>query len=325
VYQREFERLIESSLPKALMLYGDEPYNIERTLKRYQNQLEAKESMMQLYYDEWDFQKAKGYLGQSSLFGETNLLIVRSQKKIPKKELDWLVASAQEQPNNYFLFLFEGAAKDAKTMQSSFTPKSGGIWVRFFELDIPQGVALLQQKAQELKVDINYHTLEYLLSVMQNNLALCIKELEKFAILEHPIDKNTIDSLVYSTAPIASEKMLEDLIMKRPILDQLLHLLQSGEDAFSLFRATVLFFNQLFMFHAYIKLNGRVNSADILGYKLPPKIEQQKAQLALRIKPAALLKIFKLLLNNELQLKKSPPNQQDAMLISTLNQIQSLL
>ena len=34
-------------------------------------------------------------------------------------------------------------------MQSSFTEKKGGVWVRFFEPNIRDGIAMLQQKAQQ--------------------------------------------------------------------------------------------------------------------------------------------------------------------------------
>jgi len=90
-------------------------------------------------------------------------------------------------------------------------------------------------------------------------------------------------------------------------------------------RSTQYFVNQIFLFHAYIKLNGHVDSAAILGYKLPKPIEEQKAQLALRVKSASLLKIFEHLLESELAIKKAPSTQKEVLLYSMLIKLQSYL
>jgi DNA polymerase-3 subunit delta len=134
-----------------------------------------------------------------------------------------------------------------------------------------------------------------------------------------------IDRLVYSTAPLATEQLLIDLFNKKPITDTISRLLEIGEDEAAILRATQYFVNQIFLFHAYIKLNGHVDSAAILGYKLPKPIEEQKAQLALRVKSASLLKIFEHLLESELAIKKAPATQKEVLLYGMLIKLQSYL
>jgi len=304
MYQRELDQKIAQTLPKALLLYGDNEYHIEYYLNIYIEQLSAKEDILALYFDEWDFNKAKSYLSQTSLFGGTNLLLIKHEKKIPKKELDILVELANKSADNYLLFAFSGTAKDAKGMQSSFTTKKGGEWVRFFEPTIRDGVAQLQQKAQKIGLDIDHYALQHLMLVLNNNLALCVNELDKLAILERKITSKDIDILVYSTAPLAMDKFLTDLFEKRAVTDMIGTLLEIGEDEYSLLRSTQRFVSELFLFNAYIKLHGVPNSADILGYKLPKQIEEKKAQLAMRIKPAVLLAISEHLLESELEMKR---------------------
>jgi len=325
MYQREFDQRLKQAFPKAVLLYGENDYLIDYYIERYTKQTDAKESMLSLYHDEWNFEQAKNFLSQTSLFGGTNLLVVKHEKKIPKKELDILIALANKNADNYFLYGYSGAAKDAKSMQSAFTDKKGGVWVRFFEPNIRDGVTVLQQKAQKIKLDIDHYALQHLMLVLNNNLALCVNELDKLAILGNKVTSKDIDRLVYSTAPLATEQLLIDLFNKDPITNTITKLLDLGEDEASLLRSTQYFVNQIFLFHAYIKLNGHVDSAAILGYKLPKHIEEQKAQLALRVKSASLLKIFEHLLESELVIKKAPATQREVLLYSMLIKLQGYL
>ena len=325
MYQREFDQRLKQSLSKAVLLYGENDYLIDFYIGMYVKQTDAKESMLSLYHDQWNFEQAKAFLSQTSLFGGTNLLVVKHEKKIPKKELDVLVELANKNSDNYFLYGYSGAAKDAKSMQSAFTDKKGGVWVRFFEPNIRDGIAVLQQKAQQIKLDIDHYALQHLMLVLNNNLALCANELEKLAILGTKVTGKDIDRLVYSTAPLATEQLLIDLFNKKPITDTISRLLEIGEDEAAILRATQYFVNQIFLFHAYIKLNGHVDSAAILGYKLPKPIEEQKAQLALRVKSASLLKIFEHLLESELAIKKAPATQKEVLLYGMLIKLQSYL
>jgi len=325
MYQSDFDRRLKQTFPKAVLLYGVDDYMIDHYMDVYKTQLDAKESMLTLYYDEWDFQQAKSYLSQTSLFGGTNLLIVRGDKKIHKKELDQLIVLANKNADNYFVYGFDEAKISAKSLQSSFTDKKGGVWVRFFEPNIRDGMAVLQQKALKIGLDIDHYALQHLMLLLNNNMALCVNELDKLAILGMKVTSKDVDRLVYSTAPLATEQLLIDIFNKKPITETITKLLDLGEDEFDLLRATQYFVNQVFLFHAYIKLNGHVDSAAILGYKLPKQIEDQKAQLALKVKSAALLKIFEHLLEGELEMKKAPAVQREVLLYSMLIKIQGYL
>jgi DNA polymerase-3 subunit delta len=325
VYQRDFDQRLKQSFPKAVLFYGLNDYLVDHYMDIYKTQLDAKESMLTLYYDEWDFEQAKSYLAQTSLFGGTNLLIVKGDKKIPKKELDQLIVLANKNTDNYFLYGFDESKTSAKSLQSSFTDKKGGVWVRFFEPNIRDGMAILQQKALKIGLDIDHYALQHLMLLLNNNMALCSNELDKLAILGIKVTSKDVDRLVYSTAPLATEQLLIDLFNKKPITATITKLLDLGEDEASLLRSTQYFVNQIFLFHAYIKLHGHVDSAAILGYKLPKQIEDQKAQLALKVKSASLLKIFEHLLEGELEMKKAPPTQREVLLYSMLIKIQSYL
>jgi len=325
MYKRELDQRLQQALPKALLLYGENSYLIDFYIEYYLRTLQAEEERLSLYFDEWDFAQAKNYLSQSSLFGGTNLLIVKHDKKIPKKELDTLITLANKNSDNYFLFGFSGEARNAKEMQRSFTEKQGGVWVRFFEPNIREGVEILQEKARRIHLDIDYFALQHLMLLLNNNLALCSNELDKLAILGTKITSKDIDRLVYSTAPLAMEQFLTHLFEKKPIMEMIETLLELGEDESTLLRSTQRFVNEIFLFNAYIKLHGTPNSKEILGYKLPPKIEESKARLAMRVKPAALLNICEHLLESELEMKRPHGINKETLLYGTFIKMQRYL
>jgi len=325
MYKNQLDQQLQKGLPQALLLYGDNDYYIDHYIDHYIDRLEAREDMLLLYYDEWNFAQAKAYLSQSSLFGGINLLIIRYDKKIPKKELDILIKYTHMKPDNYIVFGFDGDAKDAKSLLSSFSDKNGAIWVRFFESNIRDGVDILQKKSNNIGLDIDHYALQHLILILNNNLSLCSNELDKLAILGTKITSKDIDRLVYSTAPLAIEQFLSTLFEKKPIIEMIGTLLDLGEDEASLMRSTQRFVNEIFLFNAYIKLYGTPDSKEILGYKLPKQIEDKKAQLAMRVRPASLLNITEFLLNRELEMKKSDSIGREALLYSTFVEMQRYL
>ena len=325
MYKNQLDQILRDTLPKALLLYGENEYLIDHYINHYIDRLQAKNDLLSLYFDEWDFSQAKAYLSQSSLFGGTNLLIIKHNKKIPKKELDILITLANRSSDNYLLFGFSGEARDAKGMQSSFGEKKGGVWVRFFEQNIREAVEMLQQKAQKIGLDIDHYALQHLMATLNNNLALCSNELDKLAILETKVTSKDIDRLVYSTAPLAIDHFLTELFEKRDIIDMIETLLELGEDEFSLLRSTQRFVNEIFLFNAHIKLHGNPDSAVILGYKLPKQIEERRAHLAMRVNSAKLLNIMTFLLSRELEMKRPNGINKEALLYGTFVEMQRYL
>ncbi|CAA6798893.1 MAG: FIG00469794: hypothetical protein [uncultured Sulfurovum sp.] len=325
MYQREFENLLRTTPPRAMLFFGENEYQIANYLQHYINITDAANSMLTLYFDEYTFERAKAYLSQSSLFGGTNLLIIKREKKIPKKELDVLVELVGKNSENFLLFHYQGTGSNAKSLQSSFAPKKGANWLRLFEPSTREIIELLQKKSKKIGLDIDHFALQHLMLLLNNNIALCANELNKLAILEGKVTSKDIDRLVYSTAPLAIEQLLIELFEKKPITQTMTKLLEIGEDEFSILRSTQFFVNQIFLFHAFMKLNGHIDSKAILGYKLPKPIEDKKGNLALKVKSVALLKIFEYLLEIELEIKKAPPANRELLLYGAFIKIQSFL
>ncbi len=325
MYKREFDQLLRSgTLPKSLMLYGDNDYYIDEAVEAVVTHVNAGESILKLYYDEYDFQRAKNHLGQSSLFGDVNLLLIRSDRKIPKKELAQLVELAARNENSYLLYVYTGS--DFKSMTTHFSPGQKAQHVRFFPPSLNEGASLLQKKARQLGIEIDRYAVEHLLNALGLNLAMAVNELEKLALLPGPIGTKEIDEHIFSLVPVAMESFLVSLFTKRPLADLLRQVNQLGEDEFAILRAIQYFTSQLFLFHAHIKLYGSADSRAILGYRLPKPIEQQRAQLAARISPERFEKILDTLAEGELAIKSvGASSQKETLLLATLIKIKSFL
>lgn len=85
-----------------------------------------------LYFEEYDFKYAKDKLLQSSLFSSNNILFIKIDKKIPKKELDVLIEACNANPDSTLVIACMGDS-DFKTMETSFSLKTNSACVRFFQ------------------------------------------------------------------------------------------------------------------------------------------------------------------------------------------------
>ncbi|MBD3807322.1 MAG: DNA polymerase III subunit delta [Epsilonproteobacteria bacterium] len=324
MYKQEFEQILKTKLPKSVLFYGENQYAIEQYIKFYITKLQADNDKLKLYFDDYDFEKAKSYLSQNSLFGNVNLLIIKSEKAIVKKELELLLEMTKKSQNNYFLYVFFGSSKDIKTSTSLFR-SNDSVEVRLFEPSIKDSIMILQNKAKYIGLNIDNYALEYLTIMLGNNLMLCSNELDKLNILNREITTKDINEFVFSQTPLSVEKLLINVCNKKLDPNIINTILDSGEDANSILRATQNFLNQILLFQAYIKINGTVNSQDILGYKLPKQIEEQKATLANRIKSSRLLKAFEHVLQCELEIKSAPAPQKETLLYSMFIELQNIL
>jgi len=77
------------------------------------------------------------------------------------------------------------------------------------------------------------------------------------------------------------------------------------------------------LFHSYIRLHGKSDSKEILGYKLPQFIENERSQLAIKIKRYD--KIFLAFQECEYILKTKSDIEKKSILYSYLIKIQALI
>ena len=86
MYKNELDKHIQNnSISNNFVFFGESSFLIELYTKTLSNIADA--SIIKYYYDEYNFNSAKAHLSQASLFGDKNVLIIKSEKKFQKKNL----------------------------------------------------------------------------------------------------------------------------------------------------------------------------------------------------------------------------------------------
>lgn len=319
--RQELDRLLQNkSAPRAMALFGESHFLIDRYARRLADIEGA--SVLSLYYDEYDFNSAKAHLSQGSLFGDQNLLIVKSEKKLPKSDLDALVELVAKNPDNTFLYCYYG--DDVKGADTAFKGAHAGS-VRFYHPYANEARTILLQEAQALGVSLDNQAAFHLLDIHTGDLALACNELPKLAVLGKPITVKEIDEHVFGLSEIKLDRFIAQVVEKKEFLPSLRHLLEAGENEIQLLTAISGFLTQLYLFNTAIKIHGIADSALVLGYKLPGFIEKERAALSIKISPEAYKKGINLLLETELKMKSTGSPDQESLLLSALLKLQSLL
>jgi DNA polymerase-3 subunit delta len=326
MYKNHLDTAIRNkAIPNSLLLYGEEFFS-DYYAKMILPMLGEKDNILSFYFDEYHYESAKNYIAQPSLFGDVNILYIRSDKRIPKKELDILVGLCQKNPTSYLIYHFSGDDKVAKELIKSFSKKKGADFVRFFKPHMGDATAVLRKRADELHLDIDNYALQHLFLLQNEDLSLSVNELSKLSILNKKISASDIDRLVYGMGEIAMDEFIAKVLEKEDIKEYLQKILDSGtHDEIRVISALEAYMVQLFMFHTYIKVHGRYDVLEILGYPLPQNLAQVRASQSIKINLATYQKILKHLLDTEFALKKMSNIDKNSYTFSALIKLQSFL
>jgi DNA polymerase-3 subunit delta len=320
LYKSELDKHIQNgSLSNSFILFGESTFLIERYLGILTDIKDA--SVAKFYHDEYDFASAKAHLSQASLFGDQNVLIIKSEKKIPKKELDTLIEQCEKNTNNIFVYAYYGDDQKAYAKPPS---KTKTMCVRFFHPNQGEAIFTVSQVAREKNVNIDNHTINHLLAIHNWDIALASNEIEKLRVYDRVITIKDIDSLVFGLAQTSIDDFIKKILNKKDFKEDLKSIIEHGEDEIRVLTAITSYLTQLYMFHIYIRVNGAPNALEILGYPAPKFVVDEKAAMSIKIKPQTYYKLHELLLESELKMKSSHVDK-DAILLSTLLRVQQLL
>jgi len=328
MYKREFEGLLKASkAPKSTLLYGACAYQNNILTQQLLALLKAaSEEKVMMYFDEYNFTSAKNFLSQSSLFGDRNILIIKTDKTIPTKEIETLVGLCAKNDSSYFLYQYFGEDKKATPLTKLFDKQNEGVFVRLFKADFNEAIQLLQNHANAVGLSIDRYALQHLYMVHTEDLSLCINEYEKLLVLDREIQMNDINTLVYGLGSVSMDHFITKLLEKKDVKEEFERLVEGdGIEEIRIINAIQAHVSQLFLFHAYIKLYGTFDAKAILGYPLPPQLAAQRSQHSIKIDLATYNKLSKLLIDAEYRLKKVGNVEKTSYLLSSLIKLQSYL
>lgn len=322
MYKNELDKAIQNkTVSNSFVFFGESIFLIDMYTSMMTRVEDA--NILAYYHDEYDFNSAKAHLSQGSLFGDRNILIIKSEKKVPKKDLDILISYCQKKSDNIFVYAYYGS--DHKTYNNKKTfGKNNTMSVRFFHPKEHEAQNIVAQVADEKNVKIDKYTISYLLNIHNGDVALSCNEIEKFRVYDREIKTKDVEALVYGLSEVNLDDFIKKLLAKKDFTEDLKNILEHGEDEIRIVTAITAYITQLYMFNIYIRVNGAPNALDILGYPAPKFVVDEKAALSLKFKPNTYSKLHELLLKSELKMKSSHVDK-NAILLSSLIRVQKLL
>ncbi|QOY54189.1 DNA polymerase III subunit delta [Candidatus Sulfurimonas marisnigri] len=322
MYKSELDKHIQNnSLSNSFVLFGESSFLIDMYTKKLTDIQDA--SALTYYYDEYDFNSAKAHLSQASLFGGQNILIIKSEKKVPKKDLDILIDYCEKNKDNIFVYAYYGSDHKTYNNKNSFG-KTTAMSVRFFNPNQNEAIFALSQIARDKHVNIDNYTITHLLEIHHGDIALSSNEIDKFRVYDRAITTKDVDNLVFGLALVNIDELIKKILNKKDFKSELENILEHGEDEIRVVTAITSYLTQLYMFNIYIRVNGAPNALEILGYPAPKFVVDEKATLSIKFKPSTYYKLHELLLESELKMKSSHVDK-SAILLSTIIRIQQLL
>lgn len=322
MYKTELDKHIQNqSVSNSFVFFGESTFLIDMYTKMLTNIEDS--NILNFYHDEYAFSSAKAHLSQASLFGDRNILIIKSEKKVPKKELDILLNFCDKNPDNIFVYAYYGSDHKTYNNKKAFA-KSKAMSVRFFNPKDYEAQNIILQVAQEKKVNIDKYTVSHLLQIHHGDVALASNEIDKFRVYDRAITTKDVDNLVYGLAEVNLDAFIKKILTKKDFRDDLQNILEHGEDEIRILTALTAYLTQLYMFNIYIRVHGAPNALEILGYPAPKFVVEEKAALSIKIKPFVYSKLHELLLDSELKMKSSHIDK-CSILLSTLMRIQKMM
>ncbi len=322
MYKNELDKHIQNqSVSNSFVFFGESSFLIDMYTKMLTTIDDS--NLLSYYYDEYDFSSAKAHLSQGSLFGDRNILVIKSEKKVPKKELDILIDYCEKNPDNVFVYAYYGSDHKTYSNKKVFG-KTSTMCVRFFHPKDYEAQNIVAQIARDKKVHIDKYTISHLLSIHNGDVALACNEIDKFRVYDREITTKDVQNLVYGLSEVNIDDFIKKILAKKEFTEDLKNILEHGEDEIRIITAITSYLTQLYMFNIYIRVNGAPNALEILGYPAPKFIVNAKAELSLKFKPLTYSKLHELLLESELKMKSSNVDKH-AVLLSTLIRLQKLL
>jgi len=326
--KRELDLHLKSNKPiKSAMLFGVCDYLADLYSEKIISTAGEACDILKIYFDEYSFGDAKNFLSQSSLFGDKLILLIKSDKKIPKNDLKELISIADKN-DALFIFRFLGdMTSKEKDYYELFSAANNALFVRFFNPNsVQEAATYLKTEAIQKNINISPEALDELLTLKNMDLEAAVKELEKFLAVTREVTKRDVKALVEESDDTALEKFFETVLEKKDFYAQLLRILEKAE--FDEVRI-VLFFEyylqELFLFLLYSKAYGTIDAKKITGKPLPDFVAKAKAAKAIKIGYKSYVRMLEILLEADLSLKLSKNSDKKATLIHYLIKLQNNL
>lgn len=318
MYKNEFDNYLKSNKQfSAYMFYGQSTFLTELYADIVAKIIANGDDIEKLYFDEYDFKYIKNRLLQPSLFSNNNVLLVKIDKKIPKKELDSLVEACNINKSSTLILACMGDS-EFKSMESSFSAKLNACFVRFFAPTNSEALVYLKNEANRLKLNYEDSALSHLYFMHRQDLSLSANDLNKLAVLDEKISIKTVDLHCFGVGSVNFDEFLQKLLTFKDVSEDISLMLEEGMNEIFILNQISSFIQQLFMISSHARIYAQANPVEILGYNPPKHIWEAKSKLAINFKPKDFLAMMEYIFKAELDIKSSKIDDINLFLQATL-------
>lgn len=325
MYKNEFDKLLSQNKTfNAYLFYGQSTYLIEHYCDLVANQICSKEDIEKIYFDEYDFKYIYDKLLQSSLFSSNNVIVIKTHKKLPKKDVENFISACNANPDSTIIICGMDDS-EFKTMGEWFTPKKNSVSVRFFTPYPSEAIVLIEQEAKKLNIKAEITALQHLYNMHRQDLALACNDLKKLTNIDDVVTPKVIDQQCFGFGNVSIEDFLFDLVSCNLKEKDLNDILDEGVNEVYLINQITSFVQQLFMIASYTRIAGQPNAKEILGFVPPKQVWEKRARLAIGIKLENYLKMLNFLNEVELNLKTKSSLDHNSYVQASLRKFSTLI
>lgn len=324
MYKRELEALIFAhKLPNFILLRSKDEFVNELYAKEILHYWRA-ENLYTVYQNEYDFNDIKKFYAPS-LFGGKNCVYIKTSKFGSTKEIEELIKICTKNKDSFLLYEF--FEDDDSKINNAFIKAFGGNFVRFFSPNNPnEALQILNKVCQNLGLYPNNVALLEIYRIQGGNLSLSAAELTKFASLNIELNLENVKANVSGLSEISFEEIFNKILNLQDFRDDFFAFTQSGgynESEFISYMYSSVY--RIFEIHTHIKLFGRLDFSEVLGYTPPPHIQNSLKTEALKFSTAKFKEMFKVLNECEFVLKTKSGLDKTYFLLSEMLRFQRLI
>ncbi|WP_027327006.1 DNA polymerase III subunit delta [Helicobacter pametensis] len=307
--RQQLDKYLTTQTPQATLLYGECAFWIDLYSKKIASKSVEPENIARFYFGDYEYSQVLDLLGQSSLFGDSTLVILKLDKKLSKKELQAFLNALEKNAQNSLIIEFYKSdsrssseyARDFKEMAGMFKGERV-VEVRFFEPNQSECQMLLAQRAKELGIQIDMRSLSFLLGMQNGDIAIALKELEKFVYFDRQIEEKDVGELCSALGSVEIEDLLGALLMRKNVMGIYARLEEEGLDEMGMMSAIASHFYKLFMIFAFIRSHGRVDAKEVLGYVPPSFVLDGLVREAMSLREGQYKAVFEVMIEWRLQI-----------------------
>ncbi len=325
MYKNIFDKhLLQKDTFRAYMFYGQSDFLIEHYCSLVLKNLPSDADIHKVYFDEYNYDTCLDTLSVSSLFSSASIVLIKTVKKIPKKEVDALIYACNLNDDSYVIFACMGET-DFKTMAKSFTAKTSSAEVRFFMPTTSEAMKILENESSKKSVSFSNGALLHLYEMHEKDLSLSVSDISKLSILKEKVTTKMVTSQCFGMGTVSIDDYLIKLFSGHSCNADLYKILEEGINEIYLINKITSFVQQLFTINSYLKLYGTLDVIQIWGYPLPKNIANERASIAVKFKHQQFIEILEQLLHLELDLKSSKITDSNAYIQAHIRKLSATI